>query len=138
MLWKLLGGGIALALAGFLIIQFGNARYHAGELEERTVWQALSIQREQQHGEDRLVDEQRVTAAVSGYADRLAAMEPVILHSTNTVKEYAQTAAGAAPCLGADRVRGIEQNATLLGLQVAPDAGVIAPAVRPNTDPARP
>ncbi|SEN50920.1 hypothetical protein SAMN05192583_2925 [Sphingomonas gellani] len=50
----------------------------------------------------------RHAQATATYADRLATREPIILHSTNTVREYAQTAAGRAVCLGADRVRGID------------------------------
>lgn len=50
----------------------------------------------------------RQAAAALTYADRLAAREPIILRSTNTVREYAATPAGRAVCLGADRVRGID------------------------------
>jgi hypothetical protein len=49
----------------------------------------------------------QATAATS-YADRLTTREPIILHSTDTVRHYATTPAGRAACLGADRVRGID------------------------------
>jgi len=44
------------------------------------------------------------TTALATFADRLANREPIILRSTDTVRNYAQTAA----CLPADRVRGID------------------------------
>lgn len=50
----------------------------------------------------------RLSTATASYADRLAARQPIILKSTNTVREYAATPAGRAVCLGADRVRGID------------------------------
>lgn len=50
----------------------------------------------------------RLATAADGYAARLAALKPIILRSTDTVREYAQTAAGRAVCLGAVRVRGID------------------------------
>ena len=62
--------------------------------------------RERLAAEKRYADRQ--TAAALTYADRLAAREPIILRSTNTVREYAATPAGRAVCLGADRVRGID------------------------------
>lgn len=75
---------------------------------ERTAWSAEIDRAEKQ----RAVDEARwATASASAeqaYADRLASREPIILHSTNTVREYATTPAGRAVCLGADRVRGID------------------------------
>lgn len=46
--------------------------------------------------------------AAETYADRLASRAPIILRSTDTVRTYAQTDAGRAVCLSADRVRGID------------------------------
>lgn len=75
---------------------------------ERAAWSA-EIERAQTQ---RAVDEARwATASASAaqtYADRLAAREPIIVRSTDTVRSYAQTDAGRARCLGADRVRGID------------------------------
>lgn len=50
----------------------------------------------------------RLATAADGYAARVAARAPIIIRSTDTVREYAKTAAGRAVCLGADRVRGID------------------------------
>lgn len=58
--------------------------------------------------------------AATAYADRLSARKPIIVRSTNTVREYAQTDAGRAVCLGADRVRGIDDlDAALLAADSA-------------------
>lgn len=61
-------------------------------------------------------------AAAAGYADRLAAREPLIVRSKDTVNTYAQTPAGRTTCLGADRVHGLDEL----------DASLFTPA-----DPAR-
>ncbi|KQN91540.1 hypothetical protein ASE90_01665 [Sphingomonas sp. Leaf67] len=50
----------------------------------------------------------RVAAAAISYADRLANRQPLILESTNTVREYAQTDAGRVRCRAADRVQAID------------------------------
>ncbi len=50
---------------------------------------------------------QQVTAA-QAQTDREAARQPIIVRSTDTVREYAQTDAGRAVCRGADRVRSID------------------------------
>lgn len=51
---------------------------------------------------------ERVASATATYADRLANRAPIILESTNTVREYAQTDAGRVRCRAADRVRSID------------------------------
>jgi hypothetical protein len=58
-------------------------------------------------------------AASATYADRLAAREPLIIKSTDTVREYAQTDAGRVPCRGPERVRAIDD----LDAAIAADAG---------------
>ncbi len=77
-----------------------------------------------------------IVDAVERQAARSTAREPIIIHSTNTVREYAQTDAGRARCLGADRVRGLDTYlSALAGADPAP-AGGRAEAVRTGTDPA--
>ncbi len=61
---------------------------------------------------------ERVAAATAIYADRLANRAPIILESTNTVREYAQTDAGRVRCRDADRVRSVD----LLDARLAPPA----------------
>lgn len=51
---------------------------------------------------------ERLATATATYADRLANRAPLILESTNTVREYAQTDAGRVRCRDADRVRSID------------------------------
>jgi hypothetical protein len=51
---------------------------------------------------------ERVATATATYAYRLANRQPIILESTNTVREYAQTDAGRVRCRDADRVRSID------------------------------
>ena len=63
------------------------------------------------------------TTALTTFADRLANREPIILRSTDTVRTYAQTAAGRAACLPADRVRGIDALDAELFAGDPPSAG---------------
>ena len=75
----------------------------------------------------------QLATATTSYADRLAAREPIILRSTDTVREYAATPAGRTVCLGADRVRGIDA----LDAELADDpdpAGGRGGAVHPDPD----
>jgi hypothetical protein len=46
--------------------------------------------------------------AATNYADGLAARQPIVVRSTNTVREYAQTDAGRVLCRDADRVRALD------------------------------
>ena len=80
----------------------------------------------------------RVARAADAYATRTAALQPLIVRSTDTVRTYAETPAGRARCLDADRVRGIDALDAALGAPEAagggdgamhPDAGA-APAGR--------
>lgn len=75
---------------------------------ERAAWTDEIAKAEQLRldAEKRFASQQ--AAALTTYADRLAAREPIILRSTETVRTYAQTDAGRAACLPADRVRGID------------------------------
>lgn len=75
-------------------------------------------------------------AAIERQAARADARAPIILRSTDTVREYAQTDAGRARCLGADRVRGLDTYlSALAGANTAAASGG-AEAVRPDADPA--
>jgi hypothetical protein len=75
---------------------------------ERAAWTAEIANAEQLRtdAEKRFAAQQG--AALATYADRLAAREPIILRSADTVRTYAQTDAGRAACLPADRVLGID------------------------------
>ncbi|KQM92243.1 hypothetical protein ASE70_15120 [Sphingomonas sp. Leaf22] len=68
-------------------------------------------------------------AAALTFADRLANRQPIILESTNTAREYAQTDAGRVRCRSADRVQAID----LLDARLADAAA--APGHRDRTVP---
>jgi len=75
---------------------------------ERAAWTAEIAKAEQLRTAAEKQFAVRRTAALTTFADRLANREPIILRSTDTVRTYAQTDAGRAACLPADRVRGID------------------------------
>ncbi|WP_267348164.1 hypothetical protein [Sphingomonas sp. GM_Shp_2] len=51
----------------------------------------------------------REAAATATYAETLAAREPLIIRSTNTVREYANSDAGRVLCRAPERVRAIDE-----------------------------
>ncbi|CAN5367087.1 hypothetical protein BH10PSE14_BH10PSE14_04190 [soil metagenome] len=132
MLWKLLAGASALALAAFLVVIYGNARAHGGALEERGKWQAEQLVAANRNADTRVADAQRVTAAVADYADRAAALQPIILRSHDMVTTYAQTPAGTARCLSPDRVLGLDAYDHALFPAAAPTAEAAAGQVHPD------
>ena len=134
MLARLAAGAGALALAVALAWMHGNARYDAGELAERAVWLEGSVKAERELAAREVSAERRAANAAASFADRLASIEPIVLRSSDTVTRYAQTPAGAAACLGADRVRGIEADAAALGFP-APDPARGGDAVHADPDP---
>jgi len=138
MLWRLAAGAGALALAGFLIFLFGNARYESGELAERSKWLEVRIQAAAAQAEQRAAFERGRTLAAENYARATALREPLIVRSTDKVIQYALSPAGRVQCLAADRVRDIETAAATLGFDTGAPAGGGAP-VRQDAgqDPAR-
>ena len=95
-------------LAGLLLTRGTLADRAATLKAERAAWSAEIAKAEQLRtaAETRFAVQQ--ITALTTFADRLANREPIILRSTDTVRTYAQTAAGRAACLPADRVRGID------------------------------
>ncbi len=75
---------------------------------ERAAWTAEIAKSEQLRADAEKRFAVQQTTALTTFADRLANREPIILRSTDTVRTYAQTDAGRASCLPADRVRGID------------------------------
>lgn len=138
MLWKLAAGAGALALAGFLVILFGNARFHAGELDERTKWQDVRAEAAFAKGEQHAAFERGRAVAAETYARTISSIEPTIVHSTDKVIQYALSPAGRVQCLAADRVHDIQAAAAALGFDSAA-AGSGDPAVPPDAtaDPTR-
>lgn len=75
---------------------------------ERSAWTAAidAAEKARMDAERRYVT--NLAQAATNYAAGLATREPIIVRSTNTVREYAQTDAGRVLCRGADRVRAID------------------------------
>jgi hypothetical protein len=102
---------------------------------ERTVWKLDVAEAEKAKLKAEREAADRVAAAAMSYADRLANRAPIILESTNTVREYAQTDAGRVRCRAADRVQAIDVlDARLAETAAAPglrDRAVSADAAAP-------
>ncbi|MFC3579144.1 hypothetical protein [Sphingomonas hylomeconis] len=99
---------IALLAAGLIVTRGTLADARADLKLERA-----------QRATDKAIGERDVAEAEAGfkgqlatasetYAARLAAREPIILRSTDTVRTYAETPAGRVLCLAPDRVSGID------------------------------
>lgn len=99
---------IAALVAALVITRSTLADTKLTLTNEREAWtfslgQADKLRLEQEAGHA-----VAIAGATQDYADRLAAREPIIIRSTNTVREYAQTDAGRVLCRDADRVRAID------------------------------
>ena len=98
---------------------------------ERAVWQGVLDDAEKAKlGAERRYASNLAQAATN-YAAGLAAREPIIVRSTNTVREYAKTDAGRVLCRGADRVRAVDALDAELAEAAGPASGG-AGAVRPD------
>jgi len=128
----------SVPMAG-LLIGLLLTRARANDLEatlkaERTAMSAEIAKSEQlrSDAEKRFAIQQ--TTALTTFADRLASREPIILRSTDTARTYAQTAAGRAACLPADRVRGIDALDAELFASDPPSASRGEEALHGNAD----
>lgn len=126
--WKLLPWILAAVLLAALLITRGtlhNERQEAKLQAEKT---------ERQRAEDKAAWALDGKVAAESYANKIAARQPLLVKSTDTVREYAQTAAGRAPCATPDRVQGIDAldrslfpgNASGVARTVPADAGASA------------
>ncbi|MFV1919123.1 hypothetical protein VPH46_06790 [Sphingomonas sp. MJ1 (PH-R8)] len=120
----LLGGG-------WWLESRGHADTRLTLRNERVAWKGALDDAEKA----RLAAERRyashIAQAAAAYAADLAAREPIIVRSTNSVREYAQTDAGRVLCRDADRVRAVD----VLDAELAKAAGTTgsgAGAVRPD------
>jgi len=122
-------------LAGLLLTRETLADRTATLKAERAAWSAEIAKAEQLRidAEKRFAVQQ--TTALATFADRLANREPIILRSTDTVRNYAQTAAGRAACLPADRVLGIDALDAELFASDPASAGRGEEALHTDTDP---
>lgn len=89
---------------------------------ERAAWSAAISDGEKARSADEARFARQQAAAVQTYAAALAARQPLIIHSKDTVTRYAQTDAGRVLCRAADRVRDIDALDADLGRDpAAPD-----------------
>lgn len=75
---------------------------------ERTAWTAEIDRADRARLESERRFATNLAQAATDYASTISAMQPIIVRSTNTVREYAQTDAGRVLCRGADRVHAID------------------------------
>lgn len=125
---------VALKLAPWLLIaglgaglEGTRARLHEVRLEDR----AAVAEGKQASAEQLAANTQRLANAVSAYADRTAALKPLVITSHDTVEHYAETPAGRVLCRAADRVRDIDALDTAIAHPGAASGG--AGAVSPDT-----
>ncbi len=81
---------------------------------ERAAWTAAIADGEKARLADEATFERQQATAAQTYAATLAARQPIIIHSKDTVTRYAQTDAGRVVCRDADRVRDIDALDTAL------------------------
>lgn len=136
---RILGGAGVLALALALAWLYGNARYDAGRsagtVAEADKWRKKVDEQSAQIADLRVANERRVAQATGNFTERITEIQPVIVRSTETVTRYANTPVGAAQCLSADRVSGIDADAAALGLQPATAAPSGDGPMHPIPDP---
>lgn len=123
----------ALGLVGFvglgimLLMARADARHWREAAEHEKAAHALDIAQAKAAAEKQRADDaDRIARASDAYAARAAALQPLIVHSTNEVTRYAETPAGAVLCRDPDRVRAVD----------ALDAALDAPGSAPgHSDP---
>jgi hypothetical protein len=98
---------------------------------ERSAWTSALDDAEQALLEAERRFASNLAQAATNYADGLAARQPIIVRSTNTVREYAQTDAGRVLCRDADRVRAVDALDAELA-EAAGSASGSAGDVRPD------
>lgn len=103
---------VAVLLVGLWIWRLDALRadYRQTLTNERAAWSATIADSEKARLDDEVRFAQQLTTATQTYAASLAARQPIIIHSRDTVTRYAQTPDGRALCLPADRVRDIQAD----------------------------
>ena len=100
---------VIAALLGWIWLERGNHADTQQTLDnERIAWTAALREADVKKAEAEAKFAFDLVAATQTYAERLASREPLVIRSTNTVREYAQTDAGRVLCRDADRVRAID------------------------------
>lgn len=101
---KLLPYAVIISIAGALFIT--RATLHDVRLNDKVV----EAQTATAISDQKAANASRQQAAAEDYAKKLDAKQPIILHNKEIVHDYANTPAGAAPCLSTDRVSGINST----------------------------
>lgn len=131
MIWKLLGGGIALAIGAFLIWQYGASREAKGAAKRDAIWQrevsALGVRLARKSARQQVAWANRSIQALEDFSSNQARIDPIIIRATDKVTIYAKTPDGAALCLPAERVRSIAADRTSL-FPAHPAAATSGPA----------
>jgi hypothetical protein len=111
-------GLLAFALAAFLghqlINAYGAGQRAAGRLEAKTEELPKILAEREAVSNAKLALRNDIIAAQQSSADELGRILPLILAANDRVSTHAQSDAGRAPCLSADRVRGIESDRAAL------------------------
>ncbi len=81
---------------------------------ERAAWSSAIADADKARLADQARFARQQASAAQTYAATLAARQPLIIHSKDTVARYAQTDAGRVVCRDADRVRDIDALDTAL------------------------
>jgi len=101
---------VLVLLVGLWIWRLDTLRadYRQTLTNERAAWSIAIADGEKARSADEARFARQQAAAVQAYAAALAARQPLIIHSKDTVTRYAQTDAGRVLCRAADRVRDID------------------------------
>ena len=139
------GALLAFALAAFLghalIRAYGAAERGAGRAEAEAAQLPAILATHEAAAHADLTARAKIIASQQNSADELARILPLIVAANDKVTTYAKSDAGRAPCLSADRVRGIEADRAALfptsrdlaGDNAGPlPAIAIADAIRPQ------
>lgn len=106
--------GVAFAIAAALWL-YGHGKYMEGQNDERSAWAQKVEEANKKILALNIGMRDDKIAALEADNARTEARKPIILHNTEIVHDFAATPAGAANCLSAERVFGIEATAAQLG-----------------------
>ena len=116
---------VLVLLVGLWIWRLDTLRadYRQTLTNERAAWSSAIADADKTRLADRARFAQQQASAAQTYAATLAARQPLIIHSKDTVTRYAQTDAGRALCRAPDRVRDIDALDALLARDPAAPGG---------------
>lgn len=116
--------GTAGLVCDRIVIAYGNARYAAGKADAQLAAVPGILAANEGAAKSAIDARDRVILAASAYADRAAALKPIILTNRETEVRYAESAAGKLDCRDAERVQAVDVlDATLFPPAAASDPG---------------